>query len=455
VLTRWIGPHAYGLFVTALGLTSFLALLSRGGIDTYLVRAESPPDERTYSVATTLVMGLAIALLGAGAAVVPLLTRWYGSREFLPAYLVTLLTIPLAALAGVPTAKLERDLNFRAVASIELGGQILALLVSVTLAWRGLGVWAPVAGLIVWQAWAATGALMTAKLALRPAFDAAEARRMLSFGIGYTASLRVWQLRTLVNPLLVGRFAGAEAVALVALAMRIAEGLGFIRVAAGRLAIAALSRLRHDPLRFQLTLERALRLQILALGPLLCLFALAAPVVVPRLLGSRWTASLQVYPFVAAGVLVNSVYNLQASALFVAGQQWIVLRAHALHVALLGVGTLLLLPRLGILGYGWAEVAACGAYAVLHVAARRMVCVSYRKLGWLTSAFSMPPFALLMSKGWGAALWIPLFALASLEVWKRISRDQNGTFAADVGRAVPSVVPSVSSMRSKLSNSGA
>ncbi|MGC2194855.1 MAG: oligosaccharide flippase family protein, partial [Terriglobales bacterium] len=139
VLTRWIGPHAYGLFVTALGLTSFLALLSRGGIDTYLVRAESPPDERTYSVATTLVMGLAIALLGTGAAVVPLLTRWYGSREFLPAYLATLLTIPLSALAGVPTAKLERDLNFRAIASIELGGQILALLVSVTLAWRGLG----------------------------------------------------------------------------------------------------------------------------------------------------------------------------------------------------------------------------------------------------------------------------------------------------------------------------
>ena len=28
VLTRWIGPHAYGLFVTALGLTAFLAALA-------------------------------------------------------------------------------------------------------------------------------------------------------------------------------------------------------------------------------------------------------------------------------------------------------------------------------------------------------------------------------------------------------------------------------------------
>src|SRR6266576_261324 len=57
VLTRWIGPHAYGLFVTALGLTAFLAALSRGGIDTYIVRLASTPEKRVYDVATTLILG--------------------------------------------------------------------------------------------------------------------------------------------------------------------------------------------------------------------------------------------------------------------------------------------------------------------------------------------------------------------------------------------------------------
>ena len=60
---------------------------------------------------------------------------------------------------------------------------------------------------------------------------------MLTFGIGIT-SQRTWQLRTLINPLLVARFAGAEAVAFVALAIRIAEALGTLRLAAGRMAIA-------------------------------------------------------------------------------------------------------------------------------------------------------------------------------------------------------------------------
>jgi hypothetical protein len=56
--------------------------------------------------------------------------------------------------------------------------------------------------------------------------------------------------------------------------------------------------------------------------------------------------SLRIYPFVAAGVLVNSLYNLQASALYVVGQQWLVMRAYALHVVLLAAGTLVLLPGL-------------------------------------------------------------------------------------------------------------
>src|SRR5438067_8112578 len=55
LLTRWIGPHAYGVFVTAVGLTTFLASLTRFGVDTYLVRCEPAPNRRQYDVAFTLV----------------------------------------------------------------------------------------------------------------------------------------------------------------------------------------------------------------------------------------------------------------------------------------------------------------------------------------------------------------------------------------------------------------
>jgi PST family polysaccharide transporter len=450
VLTRWIGPHAYGLFVTALGLSSFLAALTRGGIDTYLVRVEPAPSQKSYDVANTLVLGCSLVLMTVGSATVPLLARWYGSREFIAPFLATLLTVPLVGLAGPATAKLERALNFRAVAGIELGGQALALLVGVGLAWRGCGVWAPVVGLLAWQLWAAGGAMRAAHLALRLRLDFAESRKMLSFGLAYSASLRVWQLRSLVNPLLVGRFAGAEGVAFVGLAIRFADGLGFVRSAAGRLAIATLSRLQHDRLRFQSTLERAVRIQVVSLGPLLCGFALLAPLILPRMLGLRWMPSLRIYPFVAAGVLVNSVYNLQASALYVAGRQWLVLRAYGLHVSLLGAGTLLLLPRFGIAGYGWAEVLACGGYALLHASGKRFARVSYRQLGWLAFVFLLPPFMLLSRGIWGLALWAPLLVLLVVEVWKNFSGPR---FARQTARLRPSY-PVTDFAPSKLEGTG-
>jgi len=402
VMTWWIGPHAYGLFVTAIGLAAFVASLARGGVDTYLVRSGPEPDARIYGTAVTFVLAASVGLGLASAAAIPLLVRWFGSREFVLPYLVLLLTIPITALTGVPTAKLERALDFRSVAGIELAAQAAGLLVAALLAWSHSGIWAPVIGQIVWQASTLVGVWTRASIPVRLSFEPVEARKMLTFGTGLTASLRTWQLRTLVNPLLVGKFVGAEGVAFVALAIRIAESLGTFRLAAGRMAIATLARLQDKHDEFRSTLERVLFLQVITLGPLLCGFALLGPLLLKHAIGARWLPSLDVYPFVAAGVLVNSVYNLQASGLFVMGRQWTVMKSYTAHVVLLAVGTLVLLPRVGIAAYGWAELLACSAYLLIHSSLARTVTVSYRRLapsvaGFLVGLFLIPASHALLS----------------------------------------------------------
>jgi len=143
VMTRWIGPHAYGLFVTAIGMVAFLAAVARSGVDTYLVRREDPPDAAMYGTAAILIFVMSTAFAGIAAAGTPLLIRWYGNQEFAAPYLVLLLTVPITGLVGVPMAKLERALDFRRVAAIELAGQSIGLLAAALLASRHAGVWAP------------------------------------------------------------------------------------------------------------------------------------------------------------------------------------------------------------------------------------------------------------------------------------------------------------------------
>jgi O-antigen/teichoic acid export membrane protein len=394
VMTWWIGPHAYGLFVTAVGIVAFLAVVARGGIDTYLVRNQNP-DARMYGTATTLILGASIGIGLTAAAATPLLVRWYGSSEFVAPYLALLMAIPVSALTGIPMAKLERGLEFRQIAGIELAGQSLGLVVAASLAWLHAGVWAPVMGQIAWQVFTLIAAGVCAAIPFRLCFDLKLAKPMLSYGISLTASLRTWQLRTLVNPLIVGRFVGAEGVAYVALAIRIVEALGSFRLAAGRMAIAALARLQDRRDEFRRTLEQALYLQVVTLGPLLCAFALLGRYIVQHVIGARWMPSMQIYPFAAAGVLVNSVYNLQASALFVVGKQWLVMRSYMAHVVLLATTTLILLPRLGLIGYGWAELVACSAYCLIHSGLAGTVPISYQRLrpwvaGFVAGLFLVP-----------------------------------------------------------------
>ncbi|HEY7617688.1 MAG TPA: oligosaccharide flippase family protein, partial [Terriglobales bacterium] len=396
----------YGIFVTTVSFTGFLASLSRLGIDAYLVRCEPAPDRKQYNLAFTLILATSTLLGVGGISLTPLLRYWYADGALVTPYLVLLLSVPLNGLAGPPTAKLERELKFRAVAGIEFGSQLAAFAVSISLAWRGAGVWAPVAGMFVWQFLALVVACRAARLRPRLVLFTGAPKRMLAFGFGFSASMRIWQLRSLVNPVLVGHFSGVEGVAFVAIAIRIVESLSFVRTAAGRLALATLARLQQDRQRFQNALESAMRCQLLALGPLLCGFALCGPWLVHRFMGDRWMPALHVYPFIAAGVLVNSLFSLQASALFVGGHYWPVAKAYASHVGLLAAGTFLLVPQAGLTGYGWAELFACGGYTFIHSKMSKVVSISYRRLiPWL-AVFLLPLLA--------QAAGVPLFRVMVL-----------------------------------------
>lgn len=142
--------------------------------------------------------------------------------------------------------KLDRDLNFKRVAINELVSQISYYVIAVPLALRGFGAWAPAAGFLTRQA--VLLALSYCAARYRPGlhWERGLAKRMLSYGLSYSTSTWVWQLRELVNPMIVGRFAGAEAVGYVAVSVRIATLLSFASTVTWRIAMPALAKLNQD-----------------------------------------------------------------------------------------------------------------------------------------------------------------------------------------------------------------
>jgi len=190
---------------------------------------------------------------------------------------------------------------------------------------------------------------------------------MLSYGTSYSSSIWVWQLRDLVNPLIVGRFAGVEGVAFVAVGIRIAALLAFAKTVTWRVAIAALAKLDSNRDRLRRSITEGMRLQTFAVGLPLAGFALVAPFALPLVFGPRWNPTLSVFPFIALGYLSNAVFNLHSSVLYLLQKNWEVTWFHCGHILLFAASAALLVPRVGFVGYGWAEMVALASYAIIHL----------------------------------------------------------------------------------------
>lgn len=364
-ITRIIGPSNYGLFASALGIENVLYNISQLGVGVYLIRTETETREN-YHQAFTLLLLLSLLSLLVAFGLLPLLNTWLEMERFIEIARVLFLGIPLRLLSLVPLAYLEKSLAYNKVASVELSGQVTYVAVAIPLALANFGAWAPVLGWISQSVVACL--LMYALSGYKPQlmWKVEIVRAMLRYSLGYSTSAWVWQLRNLVNPLVVGRFAGAEGVGLVALAIRLVEVLSFAKQATYRLSISALAKLQNDHPRLLKALEEGMQLQVLLVSPLLLGMAVVGPYVLPHLLGVEWTDVMRVFPFIAFSYTVNALFNLYASALYVLRYNWEVTLFHLTHIALFFTAALLLVPRLGITGYGWAELVAFGSYFVLH-----------------------------------------------------------------------------------------
>ena len=410
LLTRGIGPEKYGLYAASLNIFGYVQSLSQLGIEIFVVRREGEEDSQVYHQAFTLLLllglgGMLLSLLG-----LPLLSQWVRLDGFSSVAGVIFLGLPLVLLSQVPLARLERRLDYKRVAVIELGSQLIYYLVALPLAFQGAGVWAPVAGWCTQQIQTVGLLFLISRYRPRLCWNPDLIKQMLSYSVGYSASSWVWQLRNLVNPLVVGRYAGAEAVGYVALAIRLVEVLSFVKGATWRLSIAALGRLQGDPIRLGKAVSEGMSLQILALGPLLVAASWVSPLILPLLFGDRWLPVIQIYPFIALSYLSNAMFNMHSSVLYVLQKNWEVTAFHVVHIILFAGASLLLVPRFSsIVGYGWGEVVALGSYAVIHIfVVRNISSPDYRlpMLWWSASAAALFVYQL----GWWSALGLVIIA---------------------------------------------
>jgi PST family polysaccharide transporter len=234
--------------------------------------------------------------------------------------------------------------------------------------------------------------------------------------LGLSSSEWLWQARSLVNPLIVGRFLGTAAVAYVDLAVRIVDNLGFVKQAATRVGVPVMAQVQQTPLRLRNAVAEGTRWQVLVLGIALIGLTWISPFAIPVLFGPAWDPVRIVLPFIALGSLSHAVVNLRIAALYVQERYAWVTVIHGLHLVLLALTSVLAIPRLGLFGYGVGEAAALLAFFVLIATTRRQFGLLGGRavaLGWLVLGVAL--FAPLV--GWWAAIPL-LLTMAHPASWR-------------------------------------
>jgi O-antigen/teichoic acid export membrane protein len=373
VIARMIGPAAYGPYVAALGICQYAQSLGQVGIGVYLIRAPGRVTRLTFDVATTLSLISAVALIASLEAGLGLIARWIPMPGLTELLAVLLVSVGFQTVAVTASARLERALDFRRVAIIELAGQSLYYGFALPLVFAGFGVWSLVTGWCLQQLFQCVAFHVAARHWPKLAWDAAIVRSMLSYALGYAASDWLWQLRGLVNPLIVGHFLPAEAVGQVGLAIRLLDLLSFTKTVAYRLSVAVLARVQHEPARLVQGATDGMGLQTLALGPVLIGFSWFGGLLLALAFGRRWDPVMVVYPYLALSYLTNAQFNMHASILYVLRRNWAVSWFHIVHIVLLAGAAWIFVGRAGVVGYGYAEMAALLSYPVLHMSVRRTI----------------------------------------------------------------------------------
>jgi O-antigen/teichoic acid export membrane protein len=383
VLAHLLTPAEIGLAGMALTFTGLAGLFTDFALGTALVqRATITEEDRSTVFWTTMAAGLACTL--AGLALAPAVGAFFGTSAVVPLFAVLSLGFVLSAFGVTQTALLTREMDFRSLELRQIAATMVAAVVALVLALRGVGAWAIIAQQVTA---AAVGSLLVWRLSpWRPTrtFSRASVKSLGSFGLQTQLSRILGYLNLYADNLLIGRYLGSRPLGIYTVAYNVMFlPLARITIPIQQVLFAAFARLQDDRHRLGLAWLRGSRLVSAIAVPAFLGMAVVAPEFVPVVLGSRWHEVVPVLQLLSLAGAAQTYQTLN----------WSVIQARGKPGLLLGFMTFSTVVTVGafVFGLHWGIVGVAASYAI----ARWIVLVGNT---WLTCRVTaLSPFLFLRS----------------------------------------------------------
>ncbi len=348
VLGRLLVPTDFGVVAIASTIVTLLVLLSDQGFSGALVQ-RFELDRQHLSTCFWAGIALSLVFLSGLWLSAPAIAAAYGAPGLTSVIRALSFVIPIQALAGVPSAILQRTFNFKSLALRRISGTVAGSVGAVAAAAAGWGVWS-----LVVQA---VGTSLVSLIVLwsvgdwRPdfAFSLTALRDIWSVGWHIVSIELVGYANSQADKFIIGAVAGAEALGYYFVGERIVAMIMDIQTSVvAQIALSTFSRLQQEKSKALQVFYKMTAASASISLPVYVVAACVAPYLIPSLFGPQWPQSIMIMQILCLMGALNSIIYFDRNFLVALGasSKALVLTAGQ---ALLGVVVIVVAARFGII----------------------------------------------------------------------------------------------------------
>ena len=357
VLARLLSQTAFGLIAAATAYVAFINVFVEQGVVSAIIQRDELEDGH-LDTAFWVNLGTGVVLAGASVAAAPLVARFFDEPQLGPVIQWMAPALVLAALAGMPQALFERELDYRLLAIREFVAVLVGGVVGIGMAVQGFGVWS----LVGWQLGERTASVVVlwAATAWRPGWQVTRRHfhDLFSFGINVVGTNLLDYLNNRSDDLIILYVLGPTALGFYEIAYRLfTNGTQIVTQSVASVAFSTFSRLQDEPDRMRQGFYTATRVVSVIAFPIFLGAAALAPEFVEVLFGAKWLPlSADVFQVLAFIGVLHAIFYFNAAIMLAAGQPSWRLAVNAIN-AVVNVAAFVLVVR-------WGIVAVAAAYVV-------------------------------------------------------------------------------------------
>ena len=216
-LARILAPQMFGIYAIVVFVVQFFSIFSDVGIGAALIQKREELTDEETSTLFWIQQILALAVVIATFVSSPLVIRIYPSLPSSAIWLVRgmAVTFLFTSFKTVPTILMERSIDFRKIAIVDIAEVAVFQVAAISLAIAGFGVWSFIIAALLRGL---SGVILVYALyPWRPSLIChfGAAKELIRFGIPYQGSAILSFLKDAVTPLFVGAYVGAAGVGYV------------------------------------------------------------------------------------------------------------------------------------------------------------------------------------------------------------------------------------------------